>query len=162
MRECINKNMADEPEPSFNQADQSKLLLKHSKITMPTELYVAEAEAKANTTATRLTNTVSDAFLAKKLTAPKIVAVPSSHTDQPIYAKVYYPADYQEGETGKNRKAVIFNHGAGYLQNSHMGSRSWLPRQTSMSQCNYRHTGAEPRGPLTAFGGQCGYVMVWA
>ena len=99
--------------------DQSKLLLKHSKITMPTELYVAEA--KANTTATRLTNTVSDAFLAKKLTAPKIVAVPSSHTDQPIYAKVYYPADYQEGETGKNRKAVIFNHGAGYLQNSHMG-----------------------------------------
>ncbi len=99
--------------------DQSKLLLKHSKITMPTELYVAEA--KANTTATRLTNTVSDTFLAKKLTAPKIVAVPSSHTDQPIYAKVYYPADYQEGETGKNRKAVIFNHGAGYLQNSHMG-----------------------------------------
>ncbi|EWS97697.1 peptidase S9 [Pseudoalteromonas sp. SCSIO_11900] len=99
--------------------DQSKLLLRHSKITMPTELYVAEA--KANTTATRLTNTVSDAFLAKKLTAPKIVAVPSSHTDQPIYAKVYYPADYQEGETGKTRKAVIFNHGAGYLQNSHMG-----------------------------------------
>ena len=99
--------------------DQSKLLLRHSKITMPTELYVAEA--KANTTATRLTNTVSETFLAKKLTAPKIVAVPSSHTDQPIYAKVYYPADYQEGETGKNRKAVIFNHGAGYLQNSHMG-----------------------------------------
>ncbi|MEM7150682.1 MAG: prolyl oligopeptidase family serine peptidase, partial [Pseudomonadota bacterium] len=99
--------------------DQSKLLLRHSKITMPTELYVAEA--KANTTATRLTNTISDAFLAKKLTAPKIVAVPSSHTDQPIYAKVYYPADYQEGETGKTRKAVIFNHGAGYLQNSHMG-----------------------------------------
>lgn len=99
--------------------DQSKLLLRHSKITMPTELYVADA--KANTTATRLTNTVSEAFLAKKLTAPKIVAVPSSHTDQPIYTKVYYPADYIEGETGKTRKAVIFNHGAGYLQNSHMG-----------------------------------------
>ncbi|TMO02459.1 prolyl oligopeptidase family serine peptidase [Pseudoalteromonas sp. S558] len=99
--------------------DESQLLLKHSTITMPNELYVADA--KANTQATRLTHTVSDEFLAKKLTAPKIVAVPSSHTSQPIYAKVYYPADYVEGEVGKNRKAVIFNHGAGYLQNSHMG-----------------------------------------
>ncbi|HBW97545.1 MAG TPA: S9 family peptidase [Pseudoalteromonas sp.] len=99
--------------------DESKLLLKHSKITMPTELFVADA--KANTTATQLTHTVSDEFLAKKLTTPKIVAVPSSHTEQPIYAKVYYPSDYVEGETGKTRKAVIFNHGAGYLQNSHMG-----------------------------------------
>ena len=99
--------------------DESKLLLTHSKIMSPPELYVADA--KANTQATQLTHTVSDEFLAKKLIAPKIVAVPSSHTDQPIYAKVYYPADYKEGETGKNRKAVIFNHGAGYLQNSHMG-----------------------------------------
>ena len=99
--------------------DQTKLLLKHSTIMLPTELYVADA--KANTQVTRLTHTVSDEFLAKKLTTPKIIAVPSSHTDQPIYAKVYYPADYVEGEVGKKRKAVIFNHGAGYLQNSHLG-----------------------------------------
>jgi len=99
--------------------DQTKLLLTHSKIMSPPELYVADA--KANTQATQLTNTVSGEFLAKQLIAPKIVAVPSSHTEQPIYAKVYYPADYVEGESGKNRKAVIFNHGAGYLQNSHMG-----------------------------------------
>ncbi|KZN30104.1 hypothetical protein N480_03935 [Pseudoalteromonas luteoviolacea S2607] len=99
--------------------DESKLLLKHSKIMMPTELYVADA--KPGTQPKRLTNTVSDNFLNKKLIAPKIVSVPSSHTDEPIYAKVYYPADYKPGETGKKRKAVIFNHGAGYLQNSHMG-----------------------------------------
>ncbi|MBQ4863603.1 S9 family peptidase [Pseudoalteromonas sp. MMG013] len=99
--------------------DESKLLLNHSKIMMPNELYVADA--KTNAQVTRLTNTVSDAFLNKKLIAPKIVAVPSSHTEQPVYAKVYYPADYVEGEVGKKRKAVIFNHGAGYLQNSHMG-----------------------------------------
>ncbi|WP_404340125.1 prolyl oligopeptidase family serine peptidase [Pseudoalteromonas mariniglutinosa] len=99
--------------------DQNKLLLTHSKIMSPPELYIADAKAKSP--ATQLTNTVSDEFLAKKLIAPKIVAVPSSHTDQPIYAKVYYPADYQLGETGNTRKAVIFNHGAGYLQNSHMG-----------------------------------------
>ncbi|AOT08208.1 prolyl oligopeptidase family serine peptidase [Pseudoalteromonas luteoviolacea] len=99
--------------------DESKVLLKHSKIMMPTELYVADAQPNAKPK--RLTNTVSDEFLNKKLIAPKIVAVPSSHTDAPIYAKVYYPADYKPGETGKKRKAVIFNHGAGYLQNSHMG-----------------------------------------
>ncbi|MCG9771529.1 prolyl oligopeptidase family serine peptidase [Pseudoalteromonas piscicida] len=99
--------------------DEQKLLLTHSKIMMPPELYVADAAPKA--AVSRLTNTVSDAFLNKKLIAPKIVAVPSSHQGEPVYAKVYYPADYQEGETGKNRKAVIFNHGAGYLQNSHMG-----------------------------------------
>ncbi|TMO60300.1 S9 family peptidase [Pseudoalteromonas aurantia] len=99
--------------------DGTKLLLNHSKIMMPNELYVADAKPGATTT--RLTNTVSDTFLNKKLIAPKIVAVPSSHTDQPVYAKVYYPADYVEGEGGKKRKAVIFNHGAGYLQNSHMG-----------------------------------------
>ncbi|MDN3377939.1 MULTISPECIES: prolyl oligopeptidase family serine peptidase [unclassified Pseudoalteromonas] len=99
--------------------DQTKLLLTHSKIMAPPELYVADA--KANASAKQLTNMVSSEFLAKQLIAPKIVAVPSSHTDQPIYAKVYYPADYVEGESGNERKAVIFNHGAGYLQNSHMG-----------------------------------------
>ena len=100
--------------------DEQKILLNHSKIMMPNELYVVDAN-KPSTQITRLTNTVTDAFLNKKLLAPKIVAVPSSHGEQPVYAKVYYPADYIEGETGNTRKAIIFNHGAGYLQNSHMG-----------------------------------------
>ncbi|MBQ4832436.1 prolyl oligopeptidase family serine peptidase [Pseudoalteromonas sp. MMG010] len=100
--------------------DGKKLLLTHSKISRPEELYVKDL-ADINVPAKQLTHTVSEQFLATKLTIPKIIAVPSSHTEQPIYAKVYYPADYKEGETGKNRKAVIFNHGAGYLQNSHMG-----------------------------------------
>ena len=100
--------------------DEQKLLLNHSKIMMPNELYVVDAN-KPSTQITRLTNTVTDTFLNKKLLAPKIVAVPSSHGEQPVYAKVYYPADYIEGETGNTRKAIIFNHGAGYLQNSHMG-----------------------------------------
>ncbi|TMP30172.1 S9 family peptidase [Pseudoalteromonas rubra] len=99
--------------------DESKLLLTHSKIVMPPELFIADA--KPGSTPKQITHTVSQEFLNKKLIAPKVVAVPSSNTEQPIYAKVYYPADYQEGEQGKTRKAVIFNHGAGYLQNSHMG-----------------------------------------
>lgn len=95
-----------------------KLLLTHSKLALPPELYVKDvvgADVK------RLTNTVSTAFLNTQLVAPKVVAVPSSHGEQPIYAKVYYPADYVEGESLEKRRAVIFNHGAGYLQNSHLG-----------------------------------------
>lgn len=98
--------------------DETKLLLTHSKLALPPELYVSNVDGEK---VTRLTNTVSEKFLNTQLIAPKVVAVPSSHTDQPIYAKVYYPRDYKEGETGKARKAVIFNHGAGYLQNSHLG-----------------------------------------
>ncbi|WP_091988395.1 S9 family peptidase [Pseudoalteromonas denitrificans] len=99
--------------------DESKLLLSHSKIMLPTELYVTDVTPGSEVV--RLTNTVSDQFKNTQLIAPKVVAVASSHTEQPIYAKVYYPADYKEGESGKNRKAIIFNHGAGYLQNSHLG-----------------------------------------
>ncbi len=99
--------------------DDSKILLTHSKVMQPPELYVTGSEPQQPIV--RLTHTVSEQFKNTKLIAPKIVAVPSTHTDQPIYARVYYPADYQVGETGNKRKAVIFNHGAGYLQNAHLG-----------------------------------------
>ncbi len=98
--------------------NEQKLLLTHSKLGTPPELFVANVDGTAFK---QLTNTVTKQFLSTQLVAPKVVAVPSSHTEQPIYAKVYYPSDYVEGETGKSRKAVIFNHGAGYLQNSHLG-----------------------------------------
>ncbi|MCG7568679.1 prolyl oligopeptidase family serine peptidase [Pseudoalteromonas sp. CNC9-20] len=99
--------------------DEQKLLLQHSKIMHPPELYVMDAAPGAKVT--QLTHTVSEQFKATKLVAPKVVAVPSSHGEQPVYAKVYYPSDYQSDESGNTRKAVIFNHGAGYLQNSHFG-----------------------------------------
>ncbi|WP_088328943.1 prolyl oligopeptidase family serine peptidase [Lacimicrobium sp. SS2-24] len=96
--------------------DESQFLITHGTVTMPEELYVQKAEIGARPV--KLTDTVSEAFKALPWSAPKIVPVPSSHTDKPIYAKVYLPEDYQNGEP---RKAVIFNHGAGYLQNSHLG-----------------------------------------
>ncbi|HSG50778.1 MAG TPA: prolyl oligopeptidase family serine peptidase [Rheinheimera sp.] len=96
--------------------DEKKLLLTFSTNLMPEELYVAEAAP--NAAVTRLTDTVSDAFKALPLRAPQIVAVPSSHGEQPVFAKVYLPDNYQAGE---KRRAVIFNHGAGYLQNSDLG-----------------------------------------
>lgn len=96
--------------------DEQKLLLNFSTNLLPNELYVADAKPGANVS--RLTDTVSALFKTLPLQAPQIVAVPSSHSAQPVFSKVYYPADYQQGE---KRRAVIFNHGAGYLQNSDMG-----------------------------------------
>jgi dipeptidyl aminopeptidase/acylaminoacyl peptidase len=94
---------------------EERLLLTHSKLTMPPELYTLDLNA--DTGAQRLTNTVSDAFLSIPWQAPSIVAVPSSNTEQAIYSRVYVP---MQSAAQKNR-AVVFNHGAGYLQNAHMG-----------------------------------------
>ena len=95
--------------------DESKLLISHSSLLRPTELYLVDLSSKHTT---KLTDTVSAEFKAMPFKAPKIIAVPSSHTDKPIYARLYLPENYKEGEA---RRAVIFNHGAGYLQNSHKG-----------------------------------------
>ncbi|GGF58629.1 peptidase S9 [Alteromonas lipolytica] len=95
--------------------DEQTLLLTHSTVTRPDELYSLPV---GSSTPTQLTHTISDAFLAKPWVAPQVVAIPSSHTQEPIYARVYLPEGYTEGEP---RRAVVFNHGAGYLQNSHLG-----------------------------------------
>lgn len=95
---------------------ESHLLINHSKLALPPELYLQETTAGA--TVTRLTHTVSDEFLGFDWVTPQIVPVASNHTQQPIYSRVYMPK-VMAGD--KQYPAVIFNHGAGYLQNSHLG-----------------------------------------
>ncbi len=97
------------------QADH--LLIQHSTVTMPPELYVQDLSTSAN--ATQITHTVSEEFLAMPWTAPSVVAIKSTHQQAPIYSKVYLPKN-ADSVTHKN-KAVMFTHGAGYLQNSHLG-----------------------------------------
>ncbi len=97
--------------------DESKLLIEHSTVTMPPELYIQKLEKGAS--AQRITHTVSEQFLAMPWSAPTIVAIPSSKQAEPIYSKVYLPENFDKTAT-KNR-AVMFSHGAGYLQNSHLG-----------------------------------------
>jgi dipeptidyl aminopeptidase/acylaminoacyl peptidase len=60
-----------------------------------------------------LTQTMKPAFAERAWIAPKIVGVPSLHGAGTIWAKYYGPAD----ESVAARPAVIFVHGAGYLQN---------------------------------------------
>lgn len=95
--------------------NEKSLLLTHSTLVRPPELFL---QSVANQSAIQLTHTTSQAFLDINWLAPDIVPIKSSHTQQAIYSRVYAPADRQPGE---KVRAVVFNHGAGYLQNSHLG-----------------------------------------
>lgn len=102
---------------SFNLSpDESKLLLKFSTMTRPPELYVADTEQ--NSKPSQLTHTISDEYLSYNWQTPAIVPIPSSHVKQPVFSKVYHPEDTKNGA---KRRAVIFNHGAGYTQDVHKG-----------------------------------------
>lgn len=94
--------------------DESKLLITHSKASEPPELYVQSARPGVN--ATRLTRTVSEEFASMSWALPEFVEVPSSYVSDPIHSRVYTPQD-----SNQSRPAVVFIHGAGYLQNAHQG-----------------------------------------
>lgn len=95
------------------------LLVSHSTSTRPYEIFVQQSKSGAK--ATPLTQAVSDAFTEIDWVTPRVVAVPSSHMDRPVYARVY-----SDGNTsGAARPAVVFIHGAGYLQNAHTGWSSY-------------------------------------
>ena len=96
--------------------DESQLLITHSEINRHPELFVQDNAPGA--TARQLTDTMSDAYKAIDWQQPAIVAVPSSHSDQPIYTKIYLPADH---DPSREYPAVMFVHGAGYTQNSDLG-----------------------------------------
>ena len=95
--------------------DEQSLLLTHSTLVRPPELYL---QSVTNKSVIQLTQTTSQAFLDINWLAPDIVPIKSTHTQQPIFSRVYSPRDMQPGQ---KRKAVVFNHGAGYLQNAHLG-----------------------------------------
>ncbi|HEX5758626.1 MAG TPA: prolyl oligopeptidase family serine peptidase [Thermoanaerobaculia bacterium] len=101
--------------------DERQLLLWHSTTTHPPELSVQAAASGA--APRRLTDTTSDAFEAIRWTAPEVVAVPSKHVERPIWSRVYTPAGWS---ADRKWPAVVFVHGAGYLQNAHKGWSSYF------------------------------------
>jgi dipeptidyl aminopeptidase/acylaminoacyl peptidase len=101
--------------------DERQLILWHSTTTHPPELSVQPAAPGAP--ARRVTDTTTDAFEAIRWTAPEVVPVPSSHVKQPIWSRVYTPADWS---ADRKWPAVVFVHGAGYLQNAHKGWSSYF------------------------------------
>tara|TARA_B100000700_G_scaffold326218_1_gene437087 strand:+ start:1691 stop:4189 length:2499 start_codon:yes stop_codon:yes gene_type:complete len=118
---------SSEPEPltdlggmtAFELSPNSdQLLLTYSTPLMPPELYVKQTDAADE--AQRLTHTVSEKFLSIDWTAPELVAIDSSHVEHPIYTRIYKPEGF-DAERAEEYPAVVFIHGAGYLQNAHMG-----------------------------------------
>lgn len=106
--------------------DGKSLLITHSSMTRPPELYLQAASA--DSAANQVTSTVSDRFTNQPWVEPRIIEVPSSHVARPIYARLYLPEDdprtstsSARSESGSLRPAVVFVHGAGYLQNAHRG-----------------------------------------
>lgn len=100
-----------QPEP-----DGRSLLLTASSLTQPDELYIQAIGGEL----TQLTHYTSDSFKSYPWQAPEVVAVPSSHGAGEVYARVYLPAGFDK-DRAESYPAVIFNHGAGYLQNAHYG-----------------------------------------
>ncbi|PTB86253.1 S9 family peptidase [Pseudidiomarina aestuarii] len=96
---------------------EDQLLITHSNALNPPELYV---QAIGTDTAERLTFTATETYLSFPWSAPEIVPIDSSHVDHPIYTRVYYPDDY-DADRAEKYPAVVFIHGAGYLQNAHSG-----------------------------------------
>ncbi len=106
-------NMAGTVESFRLSPDESKLVLTYSNINSPPELYLLNLEP--NATPTRITKTITDKFLSYNFQTPEIVPIPSTHTDQPIYTRLYLPdATKFKGP----RPVVLFSHGAGYLQHA--------------------------------------------
>jgi dipeptidyl aminopeptidase/acylaminoacyl peptidase len=93
--------------------DGSQLAIVHSYANEPPELFVAANRPNAN--ARRVTTTPTEEWRSFPWIAPEIVHVPA-RDGTPVPARIYRPQDM--GAT-PNGAAVIFVHGAGYLQNVH-------------------------------------------
>jgi dipeptidyl aminopeptidase/acylaminoacyl peptidase len=96
--------------------DEKQLLLTSSWPTRPPQLFLQAARAGAVPKA--LTSTVSPAFSNVAWSVPEIVQIRSSHWSGNLQARVYSPS---AATPGALRPAVVFIHGAGYLQNAHAG-----------------------------------------
>ncbi|HJT98954.1 MAG TPA: prolyl oligopeptidase family serine peptidase, partial [Rhodanobacteraceae bacterium] len=93
--------------------DGKELLILHSGSYLPPQIALVDADGGA---ARELTDTRTPEYKALSWPELKIVQVPSTHTKQPIYAKLYVPKDF---DASKKYPAVMFVHGAGYTQNVH-------------------------------------------
>ena len=91
--------------------DETKLAIRYSYINKPWEIYTADN--KSNPTLKQITFSTSNAFKKYNWKTPEVISFKATDgTD--VYARVYNPK-----AENKNKAAIIFVHGAGYLQNAH-------------------------------------------
>ncbi len=89
--------------------DEKYLAIRYSNSNTPWELYIQENKAGAE--ALKITSSTTEEFRSYSWREPLVTTI-TARDGAPIYARVYKPAK-------SNGKAVIFVHGAGYLQNAH-------------------------------------------
>ncbi len=95
--------------------DGKKLAVLNSTPVKPPELFYVDPSGKAY----RITDSPSPEFKKLTLREPEIVSYPASDGVK-IYARLFRPDPAK-----KNGAAVIFIHGAGYLQHAHYGWSSY-------------------------------------
>ncbi len=108
MTEVLAKNGAHEVELS---PDETKLAVRYSYKNQPWELFIGANTTNPNLT--KITSSISESFKKYAWKDPEVITF-NAKDGQKVYARVYRPATKV-----KNKAAVIFVHGAGYLQNAH-------------------------------------------
>lgn len=95
--------------------DEQHMALLYSYSNKPTELYVMKNPrfSKKTEPAKQLTNSTTEAFKKYDWRDPEIITFKADDGAE-VYARLYKPIS-----DVKNKAAVIFVHGAGYLQNAH-------------------------------------------
>lgn len=88
-----------------------ELAIRYSFMNKPPELFVQKA--KPNSRTVQLTLSTKEEWRNYPWRVPEIVQIPARDGEKP-YARLYKPAK-------ANGAAIIFVHGAGYLQNAHKG-----------------------------------------
>jgi len=91
--------------------DEKTVAIRHSYSNRPWDLFVMKNKPK--TKAVRLTDSQTDEWKAYPWRDPEIITF-SAEDGAEVYARLYRPEKPEE-----NGPAVIFVHGAGYLQNVH-------------------------------------------
>jgi len=95
--------------------DERSLAVIHSYSTKPPELHMMPFTAGAP--AVQVTTTPSDEFRSFKWMDPKVITY-KARDGQDVYARLYTP-EMMGAKRDPKKPAVIFVHGAGYLQNAH-------------------------------------------
>ncbi|MFN8256885.1 MAG: prolyl oligopeptidase family serine peptidase [Bacteroidales bacterium] len=105
--------------PGYNEVhlspDETRLAIRFSTSNKPWELYITENPLNSEKSGeiVQVTNSVSKEFTNYKWRMPEIITF-KARDGETVYARLYKPE-----EKLKNKAAVIFVHGAGYLQNAH-------------------------------------------
>ena len=93
--------------------DEKWLAIRYSYSNKPWELFLQENKPQAK--AVQITQSQSAEFKSYSWKTPEVIKYTNRYGD-PVYARLYQPANPHP-----DRPAVVFVHGAGYLQNVHFG-----------------------------------------